>query len=305
MTGADLPLGCFGKLPFWPEYLELGVRFETSRALKEFLLSGRAELESQREESTPVTAARNMRFVIAHPGSVEVLVGVVRPSTDLGGLRHFPFSVFTHLPRRYYGKRYAMLPAGLDQTWELLEDVWRSLSEVASEGAYREMVEATRIPMPRPAGEARALFEAGLSAGVERLFRGHDGASAERLAAGMPELIQRLKHGKGNSHLALELPVSGTLEDACIDTSVWLELLGRQFWMQKIEPSFFLDASTGNEARSAVFLFGELDATDYPAVLAATGDGQELMRPALGTNRDPGASGWGSLAELSRWRIGK
>ncbi len=42
MATAYLSVGCFGKLPFWPEYMESGVAFGTSRALKFTVYSGLA-----------------------------------------------------------------------------------------------------------------------------------------------------------------------------------------------------------------------------------------------------------------------
>ena len=76
----DLRVGCFGKLPFWPEYLEYGARFATSRGLKSWLHEGRAEArladteDGGRRDADPDT---RLRILLGFPGSPELLAGVV------------------------------------------------------------------------------------------------------------------------------------------------------------------------------------------------------------------------------------
>ncbi len=304
MTAHDLPLGCFGKLPFWPEYLEFGVSYATSRALKAFLLAGRSELEGREEVPANSRVVQGIRFVIALPASVELLVGYLRPSTDLGGLRRFPFAVFVHLPRRSYGRHFRLLPTGLDGVWNLLEDAWSSVAELASEAGFREAIAATRVPMPRSPGEARAIYEAALDRDMEGLFAGHVGARVDGLPGGLRELISRLKSAKGAAQLTVELPVSAGIEEATADTSVWLDLLGRQFWRMRIEPSFFLDARPQCPGRGLILRFGELEPRDFPLLFGLRDEADGVLRPA----EAPPAAGTtppaGTRRNLVSWRIG-
>src|SRR5262249_34792275 len=102
-TGHYLPLGCYGKLPFWPEFLSEGVKITTASAFKQWLHDGKqgASLSDpglpvpagsipgaarapavSRSETSRETAWQ--RFLFGVPGSLELMAGVVRPSTDQG-----------------------------------------------------------------------------------------------------------------------------------------------------------------------------------------------------------------------------
>ena len=303
MAERSLPLACFGKLPFWPEYLEHGVSYPSSRALKDFLLRGRSAMEYAEEGGVDSGEERGSRFVIALAGSLELLVGFVGPSTDLGGLRRFPFAVFAHLPRRFYGKHYALLPVGLDGVWEILEDTWRGLTELSSDAAFSEMAASTRIPMPRDPGEARAIYQAGLGEGAQRIFESFPGTSPAGLAAGLPDLLRRLKQERQNPAITAELPVSSSLEDAGVDAAAWLELLGRQFWLRRLEPSLFLDAGEGSGSRRLILRFGALDPMDYPLVFGVTGEGEQVLRPAQEHSGSGSPPPLNSLKEFTTWKI--
>ena len=117
MSETLLAVGCFGKLPFWREYLEGGARSTSSRELREWLREGRELLvlessSDNQQEVTDQAFGAHLRVLLSLPGAEDLLVGVVRPSRDGGG-RHAPFSVFARLPRKAYGKHYALLPSAL------------------------------------------------------------------------------------------------------------------------------------------------------------------------------------------------
>jgi len=288
-----LPVGCFGKLPFWPEYLEVGAGLETARALREWVHQGRAEagLVEEGEDRPDVELWTHWRLLIGTPGSKDLLVGVMRPSKGAGG-REFPFTVFTHVPRREYGKHYALLPLGLGPVWEELEDAWLSLASLATRDAFRETIGSFEVSRPAPIREIRAAFEAGQIDPLDGLFDRTDGANLDTLLAELPGAMGRLKQ-RGNRGLNLCLPVSRDARQACFDAAMWIDLVNRQFFMRRFEPCLILDASAKERERVAFFKYGALGPADYAALLS-NGGGElaaDLDRPAHGSGGQPSSAG--------------
>jgi len=280
-----LPLGCYGKLPCWREFLEENVSYPSSRALKKWMHEGREESNLGAEETggEKVLERAHQRFLFSLPGSVELVAGVIRPSTDQGGLRKFPFAVFTHFPRRLYGKQYALLPLALSPVWDALDDAWESLSNVASRTAFRELLASTKVPGPAPVDEVRRQYEEMQGEDAGRLFRQEDGASLRRLTEMMPGTIAELKKKGGEGGLKLELPVSRDRESACFDAAFWIELLNRQFLWRRFEPSVFLGRVPDRTDCCVLMLFGMMMGSDYPLIMMGGGEAAAgALKPAHG-----------------------
>jgi len=264
MSSETFPVGSFGKLPFWPEYLELGTGFPTSQALKQWLHQGREEagLSGEGLGRTDVELHANLRLLVGLPGSTELLVGVLRPSKDAGG-RHFPFVTFTHLPRRLYGRHYALLPLALAPVWRELDEAWDSLASMASKDAFREVLEELKVGGPVALRQAQNDYRSRQGETADRLFDRDDGASLDRLNENMAGFLDELKKSGADGGLRLQLPVSGDVDEACLDASIWIDLLNRQFRFRRYDPSVILDATPGERARLAFLKFGALDPGDY------------------------------------------
>lgn len=320
MTQNYLPLGCYGKLPIHTEYLEENLAYPTSREFKRWLHDGRSaahvvstdhRIDRPGDVDTlPVAteAPRETvwrRFLFSTPGSVDVMAGVIRPSTDQGQLRRFPFTVFTNFPRRLYGKHYAMLPMALANVWDALDAAWDNLAVVTGRGAFQEIVRSTKIPAPVDPNDARADYRNMQSESSGRIFRHQKDASLAALSRNLPGILKELK-----SHpdaVRLELPVSSEPETACHDLAFWLDLFNHQFLLRRFEPSLFLDERPGIEARKALVYFGPLAVEDYPAVLGVGAESHPISRPAqdvesaggAGTESSPGPT----FAELVAQRF--
>jgi hypothetical protein len=234
--------GCFGKLPFWPEYLQENVSYPSSRALVDWIHEGRAEsglfsLGDGAGEPEPPQETSSLRLLYGRPGSMELVAGVIRPSSDQGGLRTFPFLVFTHLPRRQFGRHYGLLPLALAPVWDALDEAWDGLASVASRDAFKEMVASLRLPPPVAVREARADYRSRQRQQPGGLSREGGGALVERLACSMPQVLDGVRSGT----LRVELPVAKDLGVACLDTSFWIDLINSQFRFRRVEPAVFLD----------------------------------------------------------------
>jgi type VI secretion system ImpM family protein len=276
-----LRLGCFGKLPFSPEYLNVHADLPTSRRFRSWLEEGRkaALLDSGADQLKERERGAHRWFLFGLPGSAELLAGVVRASADAGGRREFPFAVFAHVPRRLYHRHYALVPLALRPTWEALDQAWTTLSAVAGEHAFRELVSDTRVPVPDPLRETESHYLSRHGESTADLFQRGDGANLSSFSAQFPTAVTAVKRGVGAGAPRVELPVSFELGTACFETSFWLDLLNHQFLWKKFEPAVFLEGARGARDRKVLLLFEDLRPEDYEAVLGGNG-AERLLRPA-------------------------
>lgn len=282
MSGPFLSTGCFGKLPCYGDFLEVGAAQPTGRALKEWIFAGREGVGMEREESGAGAPSERVgrRFLFGLPGSVELVAGVIRPSVDQGERRRFPFALFTYVPRRLYGRHYELLPMALGPVWEALGEAWDNLAGVATRAAFDEVLASTRVPAPAPVKDVRASYEAVLPEAVNRIFDRNEG-NLGALFMNLPSLVGRLRKGTAEEGLRVELPVSRGGGVACFDASFWLDLLNRQFLWKRFEPAVFLAEGSAEGNCGVLFIFGILAAQLYPLVMGCEGAELEVARPAF------------------------
>jgi hypothetical protein len=291
--GDYLPLGCYGKLPFWPEYLKETVSYPSSRALVTWIHEGRGEASlggGGGQVASPPEETARLRLLHGEVGSPEIVAGVIRPSADQGGLRKFPFMVLTHFPRRLYGgKSYSLLPLALAPVWEALDHAWDTLASVASRDAFREILSSLRIPSPAPPRETEESYRSHQKDKAGGFMGRGDGASAEQLAANMPELVAQIRRGAGA--LRVVLPVSSDLEAASLDTSFWADLINRQFMLRRVELSVFLDESPRQAERKVLLAHPPLTPPDYAVIMGGADSAAGILRPAHPAAGQTAASG--------------
>ena len=302
-----LVAGCHGKLPFWPEYLDVNVALPASRAFRTWIRDGRAAAGMGRDSQdgkVPPETSRH-RFIYAPNGSSDLLAGVIRPSSDIGGKREFPFSVFVHVGRRHWsGKSYSLLPIALEPVWDALDDVWESLATATSEPAFREIINAARVPTPRPAGVAKASYDAGQDLAAAQVFDGASGASVEALRANFPDMLRALKHNPAD--VRLELPTSSDQDAASFDAAFWVELVNHQFFWKRFEPSVFLEGAPRRTERKVFLLFADPAASDYSRIMGMSDQPGVFQRPAHardGAVASPSPGSAPTYAELAATRF--
>jgi len=273
-----LVAGCHGKLPFWPEYLDVNVALPASRAFRNWVRDGRQAAGGSQDGHVPPETSRH-RFVFAPGGGSDLLAGVIRPSSDIGGKRQFPFSAFVHVGKRHWsGKSYSLLPIALEPVWDALDDLWESLATATSEPAFREIITAARVPTPRPAAIAKAAYDSGQDQAAAPVFDAASGASVEALRANFPDMLRALKHNAGD--VRLELPTSSDPDGAAFDAAFWVELINHQFFWKRFEPSLFLEGAPRRSDRKVFLLFGDPAAEDYPRVMGMADQPGVFQRPA-------------------------
>jgi type VI secretion system ImpM family protein len=270
-----LPVGCYGKVPSWREYIEHEIRYAVSRDLRRWLRDGfeGARLTEDGGESGFEEGA-GRRFLVAPADSSEWLAGVVGPSEDSAG-REKLFAVFAHLPRRRFAKAFHLLPAALVPIWRALEDTREQLIETLSKEAFDEAIRSSRVTIPEDPATLRSDYERHLAGPAAALFR--DGlAGPDALASGLPETIARIKESK-KTPVAVRLPVSAEVQDAAADVGFWIDLVNRQFLWKEFQPSVFLSRQAGADP-DVVLVYGNLEVDLYPDLLGAE-PGDRVLRP--------------------------
>jgi hypothetical protein len=284
-----LPLGCFGKLPFWPEYLEENVSYPTSRSMKNWILEGRKEtgLASANVEQARPDETANRRFLFGTAGSVELTVGVIRPSRDQGG-RDCPFMVHTHLPRRLYAKQYWLLPLALAPVWEALDDTWDNLSSAASPPAFKESLSSTLIPAPAPPAEVKVHYDSLQGESMAGMFDRRDGARLDAALGSLSRLVSGLK---GEATSTVDLPVSRGSSASAFDAAFWIDMVNRQFLWRRFEPSVFLQEGSSASGFRVMLVFGMMRPSDYAQVMGCGDRAKEAPPAAVGEASGDAASG--------------
>ena len=259
-----LPVGCYGKVPSWREYIEHEVRFPVSRDMRRWLRDGfeGARLTEDGGDSG-FEEGVGRRFLVAPADSGEWLAGVVGPSEDSAG-REKLFAVFVHLPKRRFVKPFHLLPAALVPVWSALEDTRAQLIETLSKDAFDEAIRSSRIALPDDPGSLRSDHERHLAGSADVLFRNGRGGP-DALAGGVPEMIARIKESK-KQPVAIRLPVSSESQDAAADVGFWIEFVNRQFLWKTFQPSVFLSRQAGEDP-DAVLVYGDLEVELYPDLL--------------------------------------
>lgn len=281
---ALLPLACYGKLPFWPEYIERGPRYPTSDALRDFLHRGRAAagLDAQPGAEIP-RESRSRRFAIVLPRSVEVAIGVVRPSTDQGGLRAFPFAVYTHAPRRLLANSPSLMPLALESVWQALDDAWNGLVACVEESSFEETLRSHRVRPPEWNSALSREYESLLRDDASILADGRGDVSIGSLALGMKAAVRQIRQREGERGLAVAVPARHDEAGRAFDAAFWMDLVAKQFWWRRAEPSFFIDEGSAAGGPDIVLVFGALENEFYASVMRGE-DGADVIRPCRPLN---------------------
>ena len=279
-----LPLACFGKAPCDLEYLEYNVSYPTSRKLKTWIRDGFKTARLSREgdgKSRPFRESNGSAFLLGGADSGEWVAGTVGPSTDQYP-RENVLALFTHIPRRFYGKAYHLLPMALAQVWNAVEDARRHLLEVGTLDAFEDYLLQTRVPAPEASTQSKSDYKRMQKETVERIFQRSDGARIDELQRNLPQVVKQLRAVKGQGSMAVELPVSTDPASACFDVSFWIDLFNRQFLWQRFHPAVFLDVDPRAPDRSVTLIYGTPEPRHYAPIMGDPDPGS-ILRPAGGS----------------------
>lgn len=304
ISGADGPpkletyaLHLYGKLPIYKDFISSGFTEEGSKDFRDWLGNGFSRrwslLEEYKGSDIPLHT-----FLLLLPGGKRSVAGTLWGSHDEGGLRQFPFTLFSVVPQGRPAADPFVALSYLDVFEERAAYIRRTFQQGRTLASFYEGFRGAKIELPvkRPGKIAE---------GVEKEARGVTlGDFAESLLgpsalSDWPRFISRVKASCASSGGAgaVRLPI-GNLLPAELQVQTWLSWLSREGALEGAAPVGCLVSRAGGRSRAVLF-FRDLrpedflllhpDATDYEFV-------EETTR-APGAGGESGATA-GDAAEL-------
>jgi type VI secretion system ImpM family protein len=141
------PLFAFGKLPVYKDFISAGLTDDVSREFRDWLSNGFSRHWSARDDCRSAEIPLHA-FLFRLPQSRKMAVGALWGSTDQGGLRKFPFALFTILPA---GKPATSVLAALDYLpvfEKRAREIRRKYDAAGSLAAVYQELRGARIEIP-------------------------------------------------------------------------------------------------------------------------------------------------------------
>ena len=270
LAGADGPpkmescaLHLYGKLPIYKDFISSGLTEEGAKEFRDWLGNGFsrrwASDDEYREAEIPLHT-----FLLPLPGGKRSVAGALWGSHDEGGLRRFPFTLFSVVPQ---GKAIAeplVALSYLDVLEERATQIRRTYAAGRTLASFYEAYRGAKIELPvkRPAkiaeGVEKETREVTLADFAESLL-------GEGAAAKWPAFLARLRAAcdapAGEGAGAVRIPV-GNLLPATIQLQLWLAWLEAEGAFGERAPSGVLVCRSGGRSRAVLF-FRELRAEDF------------------------------------------
>lgn len=311
LSGADGPpkmetyaLHLYGKLPIYKDFISSGLTEEGAKDFRDWLGNGFSRRWSMLEEYKG-TQIPFHTFLFALPGGKRSVAGALWGSHDEGGLRQFPFMIFSVLPQgRPVSDPFVAL-SGLSVYEQRADYIRRNFLFGRTVALFYESFRGARIEIPvsRPA----KIVE-----GVEKEAKGVTvGDFAESLlgtdvVAEWPRFLTRLKkacgHAPGDGAGAVRIPL-GNLLPAELQVQIWLSWLEQEGALGHRGPSGTLVCRSGGRSR-AVLLFRDLRAEDFLLLHPTCSDYEfveetapAIAAPAVATPAGEAPSGEAPAAE--------
>ena len=336
LSGADGPpklethaLHLYGKLPIYKDFISSGFTEEGSKDFRDWLGNGFSRRWSVLDEYKGAEIPFHT-FLFALPGGKRSVAGALWGSHDEGGLRQFPFTIFSVLPQgRPISDPFVALSC-LEVFEQKAAFIRHNFLHGRTVASFYESFRGARIEIPvkRPARIAEGIEKEakGVTLGDFAVSLLGTDAGAE-----WPRFLSRLKtacgHAQGQGAGAVRLPLGNQLP-AELQVQIWLTWLEAEGGLGDRGPSGVLVCRSGGRSR-AVLLFRDLRPedflllhpthTDYEFVeetapagavqpgeapqadSPSNGGGNELVEPGAATQAAAPPAGWdASLAAFLR-----
>jgi len=244
VTGNAGRLAGYGKLPFSREYIKVNCRDRAAGELVDLLDRAAPFLLEALRQGGPIQA------LLALGRAATPLAAAIVPSHDAGGLRPFPFTLFTPLDAGPLRADPVGVVAGLGP---LLAGLGRLADRAGERESYGELEALlTRARVDGSGGEAPRRGAATLGEWAASLH----GGNRERFLLTLWQLGRLLgggKEGRGRAVRGIKLPLTPAL-DRWEQAACWLSLIplrrdGREAWSLMLHQA-------GKEGRLTLFLQG-------------------------------------------------
>ncbi len=269
-AGADGPprmetcaLHLYGKLPIYKDFISSGLTEEGAKEFRDWLGNGFsrrwANDDEYRETEIPLHT-----FLLPLPGGRRSVTGALWGSHDEGGLRRFPFTLFSVVPQgKTIGDPLVAL-SYLETFEERATQIRRTYATGRTLASFYEAYRGAKIEVPvkRPAkiaeGVEKEIRDVTLGDFAESLL-------GEGAGASWPKFLARLRAAcdapPGEGAGAVRIPV-GNLLPATAQLQLWLAWLEAEGAFGRRAPSGVLVCRAGGRSRAVLF-FRELRAEDF------------------------------------------
>jgi len=214
------PVHAYGKLPVYKDFISSGLTEDGAREMRDWLSNGFSRLWSEREDCRGSEIPLH-GFLLRLPQSGRLVAGALWGSHDQGGLRKFPFLLFSVVPAGRGGSNLLTALDYLPAFEKRARDIRRRYATSGSLADVYAELRGARIELPmRPEDEVKARLTASLSIrSVGTLARALLGEEAPRrwngfLSAvdGAPRQVGREGPGACRIPIAEELPPAAQLQ---------------------------------------------------------------------------------------------
>jgi len=149
-------LAAYGKLPLSREFLVAGRETQLVRRFRDFLHAGAAHFETGHSAE-----GAELRICMPAADGKRLLLSVTRASADTGGLRSFPFSVFTVLDDGGRSRAHPGLCTVLGGLYSHLESSFQEARRQTDANGFGQSFDGgAELEPPHPAKQADADFAA-------------------------------------------------------------------------------------------------------------------------------------------------
>ena len=298
LSGADGPpktetyaLHLYGKLPIYKDFISTGFTEDGSKDFRDWLGNGFSRRWSLLEEYKGADIPLHT-FLLPLPGGKRAVAGALWGSHDEGGLRQFPFTLFSVVPQGKSAADPFVALSFLEVFEERAAFIRRTYQPGKTLASFYEAFRGARIDLPvkRPGKIAEV---------VEKEARGVTlGDFAESLlgpgaAAEWPRFLARVRaacgHPRGVGAGAVRLPI-GNLLPAEIQVQLWLTWAEGEGVFPGAGPTGTLVCRSGGRSRAVLF-FRELRPEDFLLLHAERTDYEFVEETAPGAGAANGEAG--------------
>lgn len=256
---------CYGKIPAFGDFVAFGKDSKIVSQWREWLhdcFTGEAYKQTVKAgwEAGQDGAARWFVYYPSRKAFMTVgLVGVIAPSTDKGGLRPFPFSLYVEISRLEMRSALFLHLRTLESTWRRLDDVRVDMQGAESlNDAMMRVEQRGDIPWS-PEPTATEDMESMLRrVGLDELGyedEEEDG-SLERIAGLLVELRRfgQVVEQRGLQAAAIQLPLFHAVSTVA-QLAAWMMLLNRHRRLSRASCSAFFSSEEDEDGRGSACLF--------------------------------------------------
>lgn len=253
---APTRIGCFGKLPFYGDFLSFGVDSPEAQAFVTWLQDGAAS------SAVPSFAPDQLVQMVWQPaGTRRTLVAVLWPSLDAAG-RRFPFSLFTSLPAGFVERHGPRALVAADGVWRSLRDI---RPPVVKAPRPAELYGFLRDQQSPPPPEDREVNRAYVDRAQASQFRREDFVPVGLHVQDLVWFAENLG-GTPDPRFALRMRLHG-VTDPVAEGATWLHVLSDRLGLGSLDAA--LAIRTARAEGGAVFAFRRpLSRDDLPFLLS-------------------------------------